>query len=151
MPLCLVSFLAWGRGNEKGRVERTIRYVRESFFAARDFVTLSRLNQQAWEWRDRVTLARPWPGDDARRVGEIFAEERPRLLPLPAHPFETELVQTIRSRKTIYVHFDLNDYSIPPTHVSRTLTLVASATQVACSMARPKSRGTCVRTTAISA
>ena len=89
------------RGNEKGRVERTIRYVRESFFAAREFVSLPLLNQQAWEWRDRVTLQRPWPGDDARRVGEIFAEERPRLLPLPAHPFETDLVQPIRSDKTI--------------------------------------------------
>jgi transposase len=118
------------RGNEKGRVERAIRYVRESFFAAREFVSLPRLNQQAWDWRDRVTLARPWPGDDARRVGEIFAAERPRLLPLPAHPFDIDLVQTIRSGKTIYVRFDLNDYSIPHTYVSRTLTLIASATQV---------------------
>jgi transposase len=118
------------RGNEKGRVERAIRYVRESFFAAREFVTLLLLNQQAWEWRDRVTLQRLWPGDDARRVGEVFAEERARLLPLPAHPFDTDLVQTIRSGKTIYVRFDLNDYSIPHSHVSRTLTLVASATQI---------------------
>ncbi len=118
------------RGNEKGRVERTIRYVRESFFAAREFVSLPLLNQQAWEWRDRVTLARQWPGDDTRKVGEVFAEERTRLLPLPAHRFETDLVQPIRSGKTIYVRFDLNDYSIPHTHVGRPLTLVASATQV---------------------
>ena len=117
-------------GNEKGRVERTIRYMRESFFAARDFVTLPLLNQQAWEWRDRVTLQRPWPGDDTRRVTDVFAEERARLLPLPAHPFETALLQPVRSGKTIYVRFDLNDYSIPHTHVGRTLTLAASATQV---------------------
>ncbi|HMX27422.1 MAG TPA: IS21 family transposase, partial [Blastocatellia bacterium] len=118
------------RGNEKGRVERTIRYVRESFFAARDFLTLALLNQQAWDWRDRVTLQRPWPGDDRRRVGDVFTEERVRLLPLPAHPFETDLMQPVRSGKTIYVRFDLNDYSIPHTHVGQTLTLVASATQV---------------------
>lgn len=80
--------------------------------------------------RDRVTLARPWPGDDTRRVGEVFAEERLRLLPLPAHPVETDLVQPVRSGKTIYVRFDWNDYSIPHTHVGRLLTLVASATQV---------------------
>lgn len=122
------------RGNEKGRVERTIRYVRESFFAARPFLTLSLLNQQAWEWRDRLTLARSWPGpntgNDARTVGEVFAEEKPRLLPLPAHSMETDLVQSIRSGKTIYVRFDLNDYSIPHRYVGRTLTLVASATQI---------------------
>jgi transposase len=118
------------RGNEKGRVERTIRYIREAFFAARPFVTLALLNQQAWAWRDTVTLARPWPGNDARTVGELFAEEQPRLLPLPAHPFETELVLPIHAGKTIYVRFDLNDYSLPHTHVGRALTLVASATHV---------------------
>jgi transposase len=36
-----------GRGNEKGRVERAIRYVRESFFAARPFTTLEDFNAQA--------------------------------------------------------------------------------------------------------
>lgn len=119
-----------GRGNEKGRVERTIRYVRESFFAARPFVSLPRLNDEAWDWRDRISLARPWPGDDRRTVGAVWVEEQARLLPLPAHPLETDLVQSVRSGKTLYVRFDLNDYSIPPAAVGRTLTLVASATTV---------------------
>ena len=39
-------------------------------------------------------------------------------------------METVRSRKTIYVHFDLNDYSIPPEAVGRPLTLVASDTDV---------------------
>jgi len=34
------------------------------------------------------------------------------------------------SRKTIYVRFDLNDYSIPPEAVGRPLTLLASDTRV---------------------
>src|SRR5262245_51801459 len=42
------------RGNEKGRVERTIRYLRDSFFAARPFTSLERLNREALEWRDQV-------------------------------------------------------------------------------------------------
>lgn len=118
------------RGNEKGRVERTIRYVRDSFFAARPFSTLEILNRQALEWRDRVTLERRWPGDDSRTVGEVYAEEKPRLLPLPSHPFETELIRPARSGKTIYIRFDLNDYSIPHTMVGRALTLAASPTVV---------------------
>jgi hypothetical protein len=36
----------------------------------------------------------------------------------------------VRSHKTIYVRFDLNDYSIPPEAVGRPLTLVASDTSV---------------------
>lgn len=117
-------------GNQKGRVERAIRYVRESFWAGRDFTTLEECNRQALRWRDQVAHQRPWPGDDHRTVAEVFAEEQSRLLPLPAHPFPTDLIQPIRSAKTIYVRFDLNDYSIPPEAVGRQLTLVASDTLV---------------------
>jgi hypothetical protein len=61
-------------------------------------------------------------------VAQAFAEEQPRLLPLPAHPFNTDQILCLRSAKTIYVRFDGNDYSIPPEAVGRPLTLVASDT-----------------------
>jgi len=111
-------------------VERAIRYVRESFWAGRNFTTLEECNRQALLWRDQVAHRRPWPGDDRRTVAEAFAEEQPRLLTLPAHPFNTDLVLPVRSAKTIYVRFDLNDYSIPPDAVRHQLTLVASDTVV---------------------
>jgi transposase len=117
-------------GNQKGRVERAIRYVRESFWAGRSFTTLAECNRQARLWRDQVAHRRPWPGDDSRTIAEVFAEEQPRLLPPPAHPFGTDLVVPVRSGKTIYVRFDLNDYSIPPEVVGRQLMLVASDTLV---------------------
>ena len=46
------------------------------------------------------------------------------------HPFPTDRIETVRSHKTIYVRFDLNDYSIPPQAVGQQLTLVASDTIV---------------------
>jgi hypothetical protein len=49
---------------------------------------------------------------------------------LPANSFGTDLVVPIRSGKTIYVRFDLNDYSIPPEAVGHQLTLVASESTV---------------------
>jgi len=113
-------------GNQKGRVERAIRYVRESFWAGRAFTTLPECNPQALLWRDEGAHQRPWPGDDTRTVAEAFAEEQPRLLPLPLHPFNTDLILPIRSQKTTYIRFDLNDYSIPPEALGRSLTLVAS-------------------------
>ena len=116
--------------NQKGRVERAIRYMRESFWAGRGFTTLAECNRQALIWRDQIAQQRPWPGDDTRTVAQAFAEEQPRLLPLPLHPFNTDLILPIRSAKTIYVRFDLNDYSIPPQAVGRPLTLVASDTLV---------------------
>jgi transposase len=42
--------VAVARGNEKGRVERAIRYVRDAFFAARSFTDLADLNAQAAAW-----------------------------------------------------------------------------------------------------
>src|SRR5712692_741595 len=117
-------------GNQKGRVERAIRYVRDSFWAGRSFATLAECNRQALAWRDQVAHRRRWPGDDSRTVEQAFGEERPRLLPHPIHPYGTDLIVRVRSAKTIYVRFDLNDYSIPPEAVGRQLSLVASDTQV---------------------
>jgi len=117
-------------GNQKGRVERAIRFVRESFWAGRPFTTLAECNRQALVWRDQVAHRRRWPGDDRRTVAEVFAEEQARLLGPPAHPFPTDLILPVRSAKTIYVRFDLNDYSIPPEAVGRQLTLAASDTEV---------------------
>jgi transposase len=119
--------VARARGNEKGRVERAIRYLRDSFFAARTFHSLDDLNAQLDDWIERVADARLVPGDpDKRTVAAALAEERPRLLPLPLHPFDCDAFHTLRSGKTPYLRFDGNDYSIPPALVRKPLRLVAS-------------------------
>jgi transposase len=117
-------------GNQKGRVERAVRYVRESFWAGRSFSTLEECNRQALLWRDQIAHQRPWPGDDSQTVAQAFEQEQSRLLPLPEHPFPTDLVRAVHSDKTIYIRFDLNDYSIPPHAVGRPLTLVASDSEI---------------------
>ena len=117
-------------GNEKGLVERAIQYARGSFFTARPFTTLEDFNRQALTWRDQIAHQRPWPGDDSRTVLQIFQEEKPRLLPLPAHPFSCEVMRTVYADKTLWVRFDLNDYSVPPQALGCALTLVASPTTV---------------------
>ena len=71
------------RGNEKGRVERTIQYIRHSFFAARPFTTLADFNWQALLWRDDVAHRRPWPGDDSHTVAEAFEREKQSLVSDP--------------------------------------------------------------------
>lgn len=86
--------------------------------------------RQAWQWRDEVAHLRRWAGDDSRRVADVLVEEQPRLLPSPLHAFPADRIEAVCSRKTIYVRFDLNDYSIPPEAVGHPLTLVASGTAV---------------------
>jgi len=122
--------VAVARGNEKGRVERAIRYVRESFFAARQWRDLDELNAQAEAWCTGQAAERPCPEDRTLPVREAFAQERPQLLALPENPFPTDERQAVSVGKTPYVRYDRNDYSLPPTHVRRTLTVVASPSQV---------------------
>ena len=103
--------VAVARGNERGRVERAIRYIRDHFFAARSFQDLADLNAQAEAWRLGPAADWPCPEDRGRRVGEVFAGEQPRLLALPDNPFPTEERTGVKAGKTPYVRFDLNDYS----------------------------------------
>jgi hypothetical protein len=118
--------VAQARGNEKGGVERRIRFIRESFFAARSFTSVDDLNQQLDQWIERIAHTRKVPGDSEHTVAQAFEQEQARLLPLPAHRFGTDFVRPVCSGKTPYVRFDRNDYTIPHTLVRKPLTLVAS-------------------------
>ena len=122
--------VAVARGNEKGRVERAIRYVRENFFAARKFIDLADLNAQAAIWCNGPAANRPCREEPTMTVREAFERERPGLLALPENPYPCELQLAVSVGKTPYVRFDLNDYSIPHTHVRRTLTVRADPRQV---------------------
>jgi hypothetical protein len=114
----------------KGRVERSIRYIRESFFAARPWRDLEDLNAQAEAWCWGQAADRPCPEDRALSVREVFAQEKPQLLALPDNPFATDEREEVQVGKTPYVRFDGNDYSVPHTYTRRTLTVVASPTEV---------------------
>lgn len=119
------------RGNEKGKVERAIQYLRHSFFAARRFTDVADLNEQLADWIATVADLRARPTDaENRTVDECLDLERDCLVPLPAHPFGTDHVVTVQSGKRPYVRFDKNDYSIPDGLVRCPLTLVASEHEV---------------------
>jgi transposase len=122
--------VAVARGNEKGRVERAIRYVRDNFFAARPFTDLDDLNAQATTWCSGMAADRPCPEHQAQSVREAFAAEAPRLLPLPDNPFPLIERVVVKVAKTPYVRFDLNDYSVPHTAVQRSLTVLADPNEV---------------------
>jgi len=122
--------VAVARGNEKGRVERAIRYIRDAFFAARTFVDLADLNSQAEAWCLGLADDRPCPQDKTMTVREAFIQEHPRLLALPANPYVTDERVPVSIGKTPYARFDLNDYSVPHTQVRKTLTVVADPERV---------------------
>lgn len=118
--------VAVARGNEKGRVERAIRYIRDNFFAARAWKNIDDLNAQAISWCDNSASSRPCPEQVTSSVGDVFKQEQPSLLTLPSNPFVTNERVEVNVGKTPYVRFDLNDYSVPHTYVHRVLIVNAS-------------------------
>ncbi len=122
--------VAVARGNEKGRVERSIRYIRDNFFAARAFTDVDDLNAQAQAWCEGDACDRRWPEDDRLTVRQAGQAEQPSLMKLPEHDYPVAERLEVHAGKTPYVRFDLNDYSIPHTHVRRTLTVLAEPDQV---------------------
>ncbi len=77
------------RGNEKGKVERQILYLRDAFFAARTFRDVDDLNAQFRRWRDEVAHQRPHPEQRDRTVAQVFADEQCaccRCPPIPSRP-----------------------------------------------------------------
>jgi transposase len=75
------------RAKTKGKVERPIRYVRESFFYGRTFINDADLNDQAERWLQRTANVRRH-----RTVGEqpqlrFERDERMALKPLAATPY----------------------------------------------------------------
>ena len=118
------------RGNEKGRVERSIRFIRESFFAARAWRDLDDLNEQASAWTGGYAADRQWPNDRTRRVREVFAEEQGCLIALPGTDYPVDDQVPVTIDKTCFARYDGNDYSVPHTYARRALLLSASLTTV---------------------
>lgn len=118
------------RGNEKGRVERAIRYLRSSFFPLRHTWSLEALKEAALDWSLQIAAQRRWPQDPRRSVEQAYAEERARLQPLPSEPFPAHERVTTQLRQSPYARFDANRYSVPHQRVRRTLSLLADLHRV---------------------
>ena len=65
-------------------MERAIRSIRGSFFAARPWRDIDDLNAQALAWCHRIAADRPWPEDRSITVREAFERERGSLHLVPA-------------------------------------------------------------------
>lgn len=61
------------RGNEKGKVERQIRYLRDSFFAGRHFADLQDVRTQFARWKADIAHRRTCPADETMTVARLSA------------------------------------------------------------------------------
>jgi transposase len=118
------------RGNEKGRVERSIRYIRDNFFCGRDVQNLEQINQELTLWLKEKAFEREWPDDKKISVRDAFEQEVPFLLPLAKNLFHPKRMVAVSIGKRPYARFDGNQYSVPPECVGLTLSLSATDKEV---------------------
>lgn len=109
---------------EKGRVERAIRYMRESFFPLRDFLDLRDLNAQLHAWLKEVSRQRRWPDERKFSVGQQQEKEQDHLHPLPVELWFPKGHVECRVHKIPYVHFQTCKYSTPPALVGHMVRVV---------------------------
>jgi transposase len=115
-------------GWEKGRVERAIRYLRESFFTARKYEDLQDLNHQLETWLDEVAMERDWADDQALTVREAFSHENLNIL--PEESFDAYEEKAVRVDKKAMIRFDTNRYPVNPEYAGTWLTIRATQESV---------------------
>jgi transposase len=116
------------RPQEKGGVERAIRFFKDRFFAARTFHSIDHGNAQLAHFIETIANARQHPRWPEKTVAQFFEEEKPRLLPLPDPLPNTDLVAPIAVDRAAFVRLDTNRYSVPHRFANTTLTLIATDT-----------------------
>lgn len=111
-----------GKGNEKGRVENAVGYVKKNFLAGLDIPDFSALAPAARHWLDTVANVRVH-GETRQQPLEVWQKEKPYLSPLPIHPFDIATVSRVRASRQFRITLDTNRYSVPAHYAGQALTL----------------------------
>ena len=111
----------------KGKVERAIGYLRQSFWPLREFTDLHDVNRQARQWLAEVANQR-LHRETRQRPLERFQPEA--LRPLPVVPYDYRDSTEALVHKDMRLQFDSNRYCVPQRYVGRRLTLKADSSAV---------------------
>ena len=113
-------------GNEKGRVEDAVKFVRSSFWAGREFKDFNDLNHQAAIWRDEFANRREHRSTRKVPLLHFESAEKHLLRPMNPHSYDTTEVFSRVVPPNFSIAYETNRYSVPWTLVGLTLTIRAS-------------------------
>jgi hypothetical protein len=103
---------AVGKGNEKGRVESGVGYVKKNFLAGLNIPDFSALKPAAIHWLNTVANVR-LHGETGKRPVDRFGRERQSMTQLPPHPYDIATIEQVRASRQFRVTADANRYSVP--------------------------------------
>jgi len=111
-----------GKGNEKGRVENGVGYVKKNLLAGLDIPDFSTINPAARNWLDAIANVRIH-GETRQKPIDLFEKERSSLNQLPLNPFDIATVTQARASRQFRITLDTNRYSIPAEYAGAAVTL----------------------------
>jgi len=115
---------------QKGKVERLVRYVRDAFLVGRSIRSVDQGNSDLLKFITSTANVRPHPVRRDETISDAFAHEQTLLLPLPSVPPPTDQIGSSRVSRDGYVRFDSNSYSVPAELVGKRVSISASDTHV---------------------
>lgn len=98
---------------DKPRVERTVPYVRNNFFAGETFVDLADCRTRAERWCSVTAGLRIHGTTQCRPIEAFKTDELPRLLCLPGAPFDVPRWSEPKVHRDFHVEVDKALYSAP--------------------------------------
>jgi transposase len=102
---------AVGKGNEKGRVESGVGYVKKNFLAGLDIPDFNALNPAVIHWLNTVANVRVH-GETGKRPVDRFQRERQSMTQLPPYPYDIATIDQVRASRQFRVAVDGNRYSV---------------------------------------
>lgn len=110
------------KGNEKGRVENGVGYIKKNFLNGLALSDFTAINPAAQLWLASVANVRIH-SETRQRPIDLFEQERVHLLPLNAAAYDIGCVSLARVSKLFRVTFETNHYSVPVHYVGVRVTL----------------------------
>jgi transposase len=100
------------RPQTKGKIERPFAYLEGNLLNGRTFTSLEHLNEVTTRWLAETADVR-LHRETKRRPIDLYEEERPHLITLPAKPYDTAQVLYRTVNPEGYVAYLQNFYSVP--------------------------------------
>jgi len=110
------------KANEKGIAENAVGYVKHNFLLGRPIGEFLSLNPAGMLWLEQTANVR-LHARTHQRPADLFLAEKPMLKPLPVHPYDCALVETVVINTQFRVRLDGNRYSVPSTYAGHKLLL----------------------------
>jgi hypothetical protein len=108
--------------NQKGRVENAVGYIKKNFLEGLSITDFGSIAPAARLWLDRVANVRVH-GETHKKPVDLFMEEKSRLKPLPAMPYDVSVIHQVRATSRFRVVWETNRYSVPAEYAGARLTL----------------------------